>query len=331
VLGRSFGDVVDLLRGTGHSAVLSFARGATGIRAASTRAAIVRESSPASFPGTVYLHHCRHCVGLHLTPNARAAGVASPSFSLLWVHVWVDYALDCSIACRAARAVVQGCSDLRRPTCKAGTLPVCLTLSDRRACSCTRAAALLLVSLLHQGESYFGELTYSGVTAIMGPYATAAEAAGTSIVMHPHGAAACRRGALLALVKLVFNPCLAFVACQTGAYDEILVRHCGLCAAAHSNYLTGLVNGADRVYPPKWLAPSHSYAVDSTPPLYSVCTPCSCTTCLLSPSPQPCTASTLCVSLVTTRSLALVGHHLPPHLRRCRLPALRLPRHPQSC
>jgi hypothetical protein len=132
-------------------------------------------------------------------------------------------------------------------------------------------------------------------------------------------------------LKLVFNPCLAFDACQTGAYDEILVRHCGLCAAAHSNYLTSLVNGADRVYPPKWLAPSHSYAVDSTPPLYSVCTPCSCTTCLLSPSPQPCTASTLCVSLVTTRSLALVGHHLPPHLRRCRLPALRLPRHPQSC
>jgi hypothetical protein len=84
-------------------------------------------------------------------------------------------------------------------------------------------------------------------------------------------------------LKLVFNPCLAFVACQTGAYDEILVRHCGLCAAAHSNYLTGLVNGADRVYPPKWLAPSHSYAVDSTPPLYSVCTPCSCTPCLLPP------------------------------------------------
>jgi hypothetical protein len=137
-------------------------------------------------------------VGLHLTPNARATGGASPSFSLLWVHVWVDYALDCSIACRAARAVVQGCSDLRRPTCKAGTLPVCLTLSDRRAFSCTRAAALLLVSLWYQGESYFGELTYSGVTAIMGPYATAAEAAGTSIVIHPHGAAACRRGALLA-------------------------------------------------------------------------------------------------------------------------------------
>lgn len=32
--------------------------------------------------------------------------------------------------------------------------------------------------VLGQGEKYFGELTYSGITAIMGPYATAAEAAG---------------------------------------------------------------------------------------------------------------------------------------------------------
>lgn len=52
VLGRSFNDVVEVLRGTGGSAVLTLARGATGIRAASTQAAIAREANPGYMPGT---------------------------------------------------------------------------------------------------------------------------------------------------------------------------------------------------------------------------------------------------------------------------------------
>jgi hypothetical protein len=65
-------------------------------------------------------------------------------------------------------------------------------------------------------------------------------------------------------------PCSALWA---GAYDETLVRLCGLSAVEHTNYLAYHGNPADRVYSVSHLTPAPTVALTAIPPLigFAVC------------------------------------------------------------